>query len=138
MLVPKEVLVDLAALARTAVLDHPDLPVMLDLPAQTVNPDLLATVVRMRPEAAKATLVVLVAVENLDLQAVPAIVVLQAIPARLATLDPLEVLEAPEMLARKDHLAHLVQLAAMAQMPNIAHALIVPKRLKRSTANSLW
>jgi hypothetical protein len=136
LLVPKEAPDPLAVLAKLAVLAHLDLLAVLDLPAQTANPDLLATVVRMRPQAAKAMLAEPVVAENPDLLVHLAIVALLAKLAEPANPDHPAQLEAPAKMAEKDRTAHLVHLAAPARMPNTARAPIVPRKLKQPTANS--
>jgi len=133
---PKEALVPLAVLVTVAVLALPDPLAMPDLPAQTATPDLLAIVVRMRPRAAKAMLAVPVVTENQDLLVEMAIAALPVTPAQPVNPDHPARLEALAMLAEKDRTAHPVQPAAPARMPNTAHALTVPRKLKQPTAYS--
>jgi len=137
LLVPKEALVPLAVLVILAVLALLDPLAVPDLPDQTAIPDLVAIVVRTRPRAAKAMLAVLVVVENPDLLAETAIVALLVTLAQPATLAHKAQLEALATPAEKDQMAHLVHPAALARMPNTAHAPIAARKLKQPTANSI-
>jgi len=137
LLVPKEALVLLAALATTEVLAPLAQLVKLDLLAQLVNPDLVATMVRMRLQAPKETLDLLAAEEIMEAREQMAIVVLPAMQAQPEILDQPDQLEVLEMQAKKEQMAHLAVLAALAQMPNTVHAPIVPRKLKQPSANSI-
>jgi len=133
----KEALDPPAALAKTAALAQPDPLVKLDLPAQTVIPDLEATKEATPLRAAKETMAVPVQL------AAPAQLVPTVIVVRLAKLVVLEVqaqLVVPavqETQAKKEPTVPLVHLAVPAQMPNIARAHIVRRKPKQPMATSV-
>lgn len=138
LLEPKAALALLAAVPGPAVLD-PLVPlVMLVILDPPVIPDPLVTAERMQPRAVKETQARLVAVETLVPLEPMAIVVPLENQAQLAIPDHKDPLVAPETQATKDQTAHPVHLAALVQMPNTVHALVVPRKLKQSMANSRY
>jgi len=133
----KEALDPLAALAKMAALAQPDPLVKLDLPAETVIPDLQATKEATPPQAAKETMAVPVQPAALAQLVPTAIVVRLAKLVVLAVQAQLAVPALAEMQAKKEATVPLVHPAVPAQMPNIARAPVVRRNIKQPMATSV-